>query len=286
MSEQIPSRLEPGLYLVATPIGNARDITLRALDVLGAADVLVAEDTRVLRKLMAIHGVPIKDRHIMAYHDHSSEAVRRRILQAVADGQAVAYASDAGTPMVADPGFVLVRDGLEQGLLVTSVPGPSAALAALSIAGLATDRFLFAGFVPSTKGSRRALFVELGSVPATLIVFDTPRRCLANLKEAAAILGEGRRFAVCREVTKRFEEVRRGTLGEVEDVLDDMPIKGECVVVIERGTPQSGEADLDTALSDALRDMSVKDAAAQVSADLGIPRRAVYQRALELARDA
>lgn len=279
------SSLPVGLYLVATPIGNARDITLRALDVLREADVLAAEDTRVLRKLLAIHGVPLGERRVVAYHDHSSEGARRGLLDAVDEGKSVAYTSDAGMPLIADPGYALVRDAVDRGITVTSVPGASASLAALSLSGLPTDRFLFAGFVPAAKGARTRFFEELSDIPATLVIFDTPRRVLPNLKESAPILGADRRFTLCRELTKRFEDVRRGVLGAAADVLSDMPEKGECVVVIEKGANEATQVDLDEALTAALETMTVKDAAAKVAADLGIARRDAYQRALSMERD-
>ena len=285
MPDQAPTSLPAGLYLVATPIGNARDITLRALDVLTAAEILVAEDTRVLRKLLAIHGVAIRDRKVQSYHDHSPDRIRSMILNAVKDGAAVAYTSDAGMPLIADPGFALVRDAVDMGLTVTSVPGPSAALTGLSISGLATDQFFFAGFIPSAKGARAKFLTDLANVPATLVLYVTPRRVLESLNQAATILGPDRRFAVCRELTKRFESVLRGRLGDAASVLADMPEKGECIVVIEYVPAEVNDADVESALTTALDTMSVKDAASHVASALGVARRDVYQRALELTRD-
>jgi 16S rRNA (cytidine1402-2'-O)-methyltransferase len=207
-----PKKLTPGVYLLATPIGTARDITLRALDILASADVLVAEDTRSLRKLMDIHGVPLGDRPVLSYHDHNGTQMRPRLLGLLADGKSLAYASEAGTPMVADPGFDLVRAAREAGHEVVSAPGPSAVVTALTLAGLPTDRFMFAGFLPNAKGARRKALEELREIPATLAFYESPKRVAAMLKEAADVLGPDREAAVCRELTKKFEEVLRGPL--------------------------------------------------------------------------
>lgn len=273
--------LPPGLYLVATPIGAARDITLRALDTLASADVLAAEDTRTLRKLMEIHGISLNDRHVLAYHDHNGPAMRPRLLAALAEGKSIAYASEAGTPLVADPGFVLAREAAAQGLPVFAAPGPSAVLAALTVAGLPSDRFLFAGFLPTTAGARRKTLAELAPVPATLIFFESPKRCSETIREMSSIFGEERQAAVCRELTKKFEEVKRGTLAELAEAVDG-PLKGEIVIVVDRARSVAGPEERDAALSEALKTMRVKDAARQVADDLGLPRREVYQAALKL----
>ncbi len=227
--------LAPGLYLVSTPIGAARDITLRALDILRSADVLAAEDTRTLRHLMSIHGVPLNDRKVIAYHDHNGPRIRPKLIAKIRQGCSVAFASDAGTPSIADPGFVLVREALAEGLPVTSAPGPSAAIAALTISGLPTDRFYFAGFPPAAQGARRRFLEELLAIPATLILYESPNRLDKLLSEARSVFGGERDVAICRELTKRFEEVRRGSLGEFESLLSDMPRKGEIVVLVDRG---------------------------------------------------
>jgi 16S rRNA (cytidine1402-2'-O)-methyltransferase len=205
-----PARLAAGLYVVATPIGAARDITLRALDILGTAEVLAAEDTRSLQRLMEIHGIRRAGRELLAYHDHNAAAQRPRLLAAVAAGRSVALVSDAGTPLVADPGFKLVAEAVAQGLPVWAAPGASALLAALAVAGLPTDRFLFAGFPPPKAGLRARMMGELAAVPATLVFYESPRRLAASLAAMAEALGPDRPAAVCRELTKRFEEVRRG----------------------------------------------------------------------------
>lgn len=276
--------LPPGLYLVATPIGTARDITLRALDTLASADMLAAEDTRTLRKLMEIHGIHLGDRQILAYHDHNGPAMRPRLLGALAEGKSIAYASEAGTPLVADPGFVLAREAASRGLPVFAAPGPSAVLAALSVAGLPSDRFLFAGFLPTGTSARRRILEELAPVPATLIFFESPKRCSETVKEMATTLGEERQAAICRELTKKFEEVRRGSLAELSEGLDG-PLKGEVVLVVDRNRRAAGPGERDVALRRALATMRVKDAARQVADDLGLPRREVYQAALKLEGD-
>lgn len=272
----------PGLHLVATPIGAARDITLRALDVLAGADVLAAEDTRTLRHLMEIHGIALAGRPLVAVHDHNEAGVTPRILGALAAGKSVAYASEAGTPLVSDPGFGLVRAAAEAGHPVHAVPGPSAVLAALTVAGLPTDRFLFAGFPPAAAGDRARFLAGLAATEATVVLYESPRRVARTLREMAEVFGPDRRAALCRELTKRHEEVRRAPLGELAAALADQEVKGEIVLVVDRAAPaQAGAEDVDSALENALKSMSVKDAVAFVSQTLNVPRRRVYQRALE-----
>lgn len=278
------SGLAPGLYLVATPIGSARDITLRALDVLRDAEVLVAEDTRTLRHLMEIHGVPLNGRRVLAYHDHNGPRMRPRVLEELEQGRSVAYASDAGTPLVADPGYALARAVREAGHLVTTAPGPSAVLAALSLSGLPTDRFLFAGFLPPAAGARRSALQDLATTPASLVFFETAKRCSRTVSEMLSVLGD-RDAALCRELTKRFEEVRQGRLSEILDGLASDPPRGEIVIVVDRDRSSATEEDVKTALETAMRDMSVKDAAKMVSEATGMARRDVYQLALRLGGD-
>lgn len=277
--------LPSGLYFVATPIGTARDITLRALDVLASADVIAAEDTRSLRKLMEIHGVPLNNRHIVAYHDHSGAGARAKLLAALDDGQSVAYASEAGMPLIADPGYDLSRAAAEAGHLVTVAPGPSAALAALTLAGLPTDAFFFAGFLPNASGARRKRLEELAAVPGTLIFYESPKRVAASLRDMAEVLGD-RPAALCRELTKKFEEIRRDTLATLATGLEDAPVKGEIVVLVDRHRGDSvSDGDLDTDLRAALQGNSVKDAAAIVAEMHNMPRRKIYQLALEIAKE-
>ena len=280
-SAHLVTPLAPGLYLVATPIGAARDITLRALDILASADVLAAEDTRTLRHLMEIHGIPLGDRPLVACHDHNEAQASPRLLAAIAAGKSVAYASEAGTPMVSDPGFPLARAAIAAGVMVTAAPGPSAVLCALTVAGLPTDRFLFAGFAPSTKAARRSFLQELANLPATLVLYESPKRINQILSDLCDIFGESRNMALCRELTKRFEEVIRGTLDEVRLACLDRDLKGEVVLVLGRGEKVvSDAATVEAALDRALTNMTVKDAASAVAEAFGLPRRDVYQMAL------
>ncbi len=278
--------LSPGLWFVGVPIGTARDITLRALDVLASADVLVAEDTRSLRKLMDIHGVPLDGRRIEALHEHSKAGQVTRLVARAAGGESVAYASEAGMPLIADPGFELGREARAAGVPVTCAPGPSAVVTALVIGGLPTDAFHFGGFLPATRTARQRALQELAGVQATLVLYESPKRVGALLADAAEVLGAERQGSVCREITKRFEDVKTGTLGELAETYSSETPKGEIVVLIGRSEAVAvKELDIDSALSSALDDMSVKDAAAFVAETLGVQRRRVYQRALELARD-
>lgn len=278
-------KLAPGLYFVATPIGTARDITLRALDVLASADVLAAEDTRSLRKLMEIHGVPLAGRRIIAYHDHSGSGAQAKLLDEVAAGKAVAYASEAGMPLIADPGFELSRAAAEAGHMVTCAPGPVAAATALTLAGLPTDAFFFAGFLPNASAARKRRLEELREIPGTLIFYESPKRVAASLADMAAVLGN-RPAALCRELTKKFEEVRRAPLADLAANLAEQPVKGEIVLLVDRAqAAEISERDLQSDLQAALQDNSVKDAAAIVAELHGLPRRKVYQLALQQAKE-
>ncbi|MAQ83200.1 MAG: 16S rRNA (cytidine(1402)-2'-O)-methyltransferase [Maritimibacter sp.] len=277
-------QLPAGLYFVATPLGAARDITLRALDVLASADVLAAEDTRTLRHLMQLHGIAVGDRPMIAYHDHNGAEVRPRLIRMMQEGKSVAYASEAGTPLVADPGYPLARETVSEGIKVVPVPGPSAVTAALTVAGLPTDRFLFAGFPPAAAGARKSWMAEIARVPATLVIYESPKRINRTLYELCEVAGGERQAAVCRELTKRFEETLRGTLADLAAATAERPPKGEIVLVVDRGREEATEQDMETALRAALEDMSVKDAAAAVAGALGLPKRDVYQAALRLDR--
>lgn len=275
--------LPPGLYLVATPIGNLGDISRRALDALRRADRIACEDTRVTRKLLSAEGIATP---LSAYHDHSSPRDRRRLLQAVAEGQAIALVSDAGTPLVSDPGFKLVREAIAEGLPVTALPGPSAPLVALLLSGLPSDRFFFGGFLPAKSGARRSELQELRGLNASLIFFEGAQRLAACLKDMAAVFG-AREAAVARELTKLHEELRRGSLDALAAHYEEAGApRGEIVIVV--GPPAAAEAgadfDLDGALGAALRHASLRDAAATVATASGLPRRQVYARALELAK--
>ncbi|WP_026757288.1 16S rRNA (cytidine(1402)-2'-O)-methyltransferase [Sediminimonas sp.] len=276
---------EAGLYLVAVPIGAARDITLRALDLLASADVIAAEDTRAMRRLMDIHGVALGDRPLLAYHDHNGARVRPRLLAELEAGKSVVYASEAGSPLVADPGYALARDAREAGHRVTTAPGPSAVIAALTVGALPTDRFLFAGFLPNATGQRKSALAELSEVPATLVFYESPKRLAAMLRDAAAVLGEGRKASVCRELTKRFEEVIPGTLSELAAHFNETTVKGEIVVLVDRGhSPIIKEDDLNHLLEAALESHSLRDAVDAVTGQTGLPRRTVYKAALKIGR--
>lgn len=278
--------LTAGLYFVATPIGTARDITLRGLDILASADLIAAEDTRTARKLMEIHGIPLGERQVVAYHDHSGDKPTARLVAAVAAGQAVAYVSEAGTPLIADPGYELGVAMVGAGLPVTAAPGASAVITALTVSGLPTDRFAFIGFLPSTTAKRQTEIAELRDMPMTLIFYESPKRVRETLANLRDILGTGRRAVVCRELTKKFEEVSRGTLGELADLFADRSVKGEIVVLVGRGDPaQTDQLTVEGALRDALQTMRVKDAATAVAGAMGLPRRDVYQMALNMAKD-
>ncbi len=277
-------RLAAGLYFLATPIGAARDITLRALDILASADVLAAEDTRTLRHLMEIHGVALGDRPLVAYHEHNNDVALPRLMRAIAEGKSVAYASEAGTPLISDPGFQLGRAAIAEGHLVLSAPGASAVLCALTVSGLPSDRFLFAGFPPAAKGARQTFIRELAQMQATVILYESPKRVKALLDDLVQSLGEFRKAVVCRELTKRFEEVSRGTLGELAAAFDGREVKGEVVVLVDRAPEQVADAaTVEQALDQALTHMTMKDAAAAVAQAYGLPRRDMYQLALKRA---
>jgi 16S rRNA (cytidine1402-2'-O)-methyltransferase len=276
-------KLPAGLYLVATPIGSARDITLRALDILTSADVLVAEDTRTLRKLMEIHGVPLGDRQVLAYHDHNGAQMRPRLLSLLEQGLTMAYASEAGTPMIADPGFDLARAAHEAGYPVTAAPGPSAVVTALTLGGLPTDRFFFAGFLPNASGQRKTALRRYADIPGTLVFYESPKRIAAMLRDAAEVLGPDRQAAVCRELTKKFEEVIPGRLQDLAAICASRTLKGEIVVLIDRKSSENiHESDLEELLREALAGQTVRDAADAVATRTGLPRRQVYQMALKL----
>ena len=277
--------LSPGLYFVATPIGTARDITLRALDILASADVIAAEDTRSMRRLMEIHGVPLEGRRILAYHDHSGPAARAKLLAALGEGRSVAYASEAGMPLIADPGYDLSRAASEAGYPVTSAPGPSAVTTALTLAGLPTDAFFFDGFLPNAKGARRARLEALREIPGTLVFYESPKRVVASLADMAEVLGGERPAALCRELTKKFEQVRRGTLAALaEGAAEDAP-RGEIVILVDRGhLPNVSASDIESDLRTALETQTVRDAADLVARMHGQKRREVYQLALKLAK--
>ena len=275
--------LPPGLYLVATPIGSARDITLRALDILASCDLIAAEDTRTARKLMEIHGVPLGRRQVVAFHDHSGTGQVDRLVAEIAAGRSVACVSEAGTPLIADPGYELALAVQAAGLPVTAAPGASAVLTALAVGGLPTDRFAFLGFLSAADAQRRTQLAEVRDLPFTLVIYESPKRVHDLLSAGCDVLGEGRSAVVCRELTKKFEEVSRGTLGSLAADFADRSVKGEIVVLIGRaGAEVVAATDVEQALRDAMVTMRMKDAATAVAGALGLPRRQVYQMALTL----
>lgn len=270
----------PGLYLVATPIGNLADITLRALYILSAADIVLCEDTRVTRKLLAAYGITAQT---LAYHAHNAGKMQPVILDHLASGKRVALVSDAGTPMISDPGFAIARAAQEAGHYVTSLPGASSVVTALTLSGLPAEPFFFAGFLPSKKQAREKAAAELASLPATLVLLEAPHRLADSLASLASVLGD-RPAAIARELTKRHEEVKRGNLAELADYYANHGNpKGEIVLVIAPAetTPATAE-DLDSLLKTALLGQSVKEASADIAEATGLPRKEVYRRALEL----
>ena len=273
--------LDPGLYIVATPIGNLRDITLRAIDTLRAADEILAEDTRIARRLMDAHDIRTK---VTPYHDHNGAKRRPEILQKLSEGAVIAQISDAGTPMVSDPGWKLARDAMDAGHRVIPLPGASALLAGLVASGLASDRFMFCGVLPPKSGARQKALTDLAGVPGTLVFYESGPRLTDCLSDAASALGGEREAAVCRELTKLFEETRRGSLQSLADHYAEAGHpKGEIVVLV--GPPIKKQADdetVDTALRHALETQSVKQAAAEIADLFDLPKRQVYQRALAL----
>src|SRR5579864_3811526 len=275
------ARLAPGLHIVATPIGNLGDVTLRALAALAGADLIACEDTRVTRKLLDRYGIRTP---LTPYHDHNAAETRPKLLRRLDEGAALVLVSDAGTPLVSDPGYKLVRAVQDAGHSVTALPGASAVLAALAVAGLPTDQFLFAGFLPPKAGARRARIAELARIPATLVLFETGPRIAATLADLAAGLGRQRDAALCRELTKLHEEVRRGDLATLAAHYATEEPRGEIVLVV--GPPAAAEQpsaeDADALLRDALARTSLKAAVAEVAATTGLPRRQIYQRALAL----
>lgn len=275
--------LQSGLYVTGVPIGNASDITLRALDVLRGADAVAAEDTRVTGKLLAMHGISAK---MISYREENAARAIPAVLARLARGEAVALVADAGTPHVSDPGGSLVAAAAAAGHHVVAVPGPSALTAALSISGIQAKRTLFAGFLPATGGARRTELTALKALDAALVFFEAPHRIAETLADLAAVLGP-RPAVICRELTKRYEEARRGTLEDLAAMaLHEADLsRGEIVIVVAPGIAESAaasEALLDAALTKALTSMRVKDAADAVAGALNLPRRQVYARALEL----
>lgn len=270
----------PGLHLVATPIGNLGDVSLRALDVLRGADQIYCEDTRITARLLARHAIKTK---LRSYHDHNAEAMRPAILAALRRGERVALVSDAGTPLISDPGYKLVRAAIAEDLPVTAAPGPSAALAALILSGLPPDVFLFAGFLPKQQNARRAALARLAAIEATLIFYEAPARLAATLADMSDALG-ARQAAVARELTKLHEEVRRGRLADLAgDYRQNGPPRGEIVIVV--GPPEAARPDMDEVdrrLNATLGEHGVREAATRLALETGLPRKELYRRALAI----
>ena len=280
-------KLKSGLYLVATPLGSARDITLRALDVLHSCDAIVAEDTRLMRKLLNIHNIPINGRPLFSYNDFNGDRVRPKILSLLSSNKAVAYASDAGMPLIADPGYQLSKQAAERGFYVTSVPGASACLTALSLSGLPTDRFFFEGFLPVSTEKRREKLKELAQIPSTLIFYESPKRLLKVFNDLVAIMGENRRAVIARELTKKFEQIISGTLGELHAFTQKENLKGELVVLLDRPLSTGlTDKDVKAELSVVLDKMSLKDASNLVAAAHSLSKRYVYSLALSIRDDS
>ncbi len=279
------TRLAPGLHVVATPIGNLGDVTLRALATLNSADLVLCEDTRVTHKLLDRYGLKPK---LLAYHDHNAASVRPKIMKELQSGVAVALVSDAGTPLISDPGYKLVAEVLEAGLRVYPVPGASALLAALVASGLPTDRFFFEGFLPPKSGQRKNRLAELREIPATLVFYETGPRLADSLRDLAEMLG-AREAAVCRELTKTFEETRRGSLDALASHYETSGApKGEIVIVVSPPDPSAkivSSEELDEQLKRAMKRGSLKDAVAIVAEETGAKRRDVYARALALSEN-
>lgn len=284
-SESVPMaanvKIDSGLYVTATPIGNLGDMSERGRAVLAAVDLILCEDTRVSQKLLKHLAIATP---LQAYHEHNAAAVRPRILARLAEGARVALISDAGTPLISDPGFDLVREAVEADVPVTHLPGANAAVTALVLSGLPPDRFFFQGFLPPKAGRRRALLAELAGLPVTLIIYESPRRLATTLVEMTEVMGSDRRAAIARELTKMYEEVRRDTLGALAAYYQSAGApKGEVVIVVEGAIAESaGGEEIDAALQAALARASLKDAVAEVSASLNVPRKQVYGRALAL----
>ncbi len=273
----------PGLYIVATPIGNLGDLSPRAASVLAGVALIAAEDTRVTARLLAHIGCKTP---MQPYHDHNADQVRPRLIER-AHNEAVALVSDAGTPLISDPGFKLVRDARAAGVPIVTLPGPCAAVAALTLAGLPTDRFLFAGFLPSKQQARASAIAELAAIPATLVFYESATRLAASLSALAAGLGD-RQAAVSREISKRFEETLAGSLSELAARVAASPVRGEIVITVAAPgpAPLPTAQSLDVALVQALATSSLKSAVADITAALGLPRATVYARALELKNGA
>ncbi|MDA9581908.1 16S rRNA (cytidine(1402)-2'-O)-methyltransferase [Amylibacter sp.] len=277
-------KLDSGLHILATPIGTANDITIRALNILRDADILVAEDTRVLRKLMEIHGINLNGRKILSYHDYNGEVQRPKLIALIKEGKVLAYASDAGTPLIADPGFSLTKLAIQNNIRVHAAPGASALLTALCLAGLPTDNFFFGGFLGSKSSQRIKNLQKIQNLDATIVYYESPKRTLSTLKDISKIFGNDRLISVCREMTKKFEEVIRGTVDQVIDEIKSRhSFKGEVVIVLGPPTKKEiSDEEIYSALQIALQEYRIKDAATQISEQFGVPKKRSYEMALRI----
>lgn len=286
MGPTLPS-IRAGLYIVATPIGTASDLSMRAIDLLSFGNVLVAEDKRVLLKLMKIHGIKLERRPLMSYNEHTGQEKRIKILQILKDKNSVVFVSDAGTPLVADPGYRLVSEVLAEGVYVTAIPGPSAVLTALTISGLPTDKFLFGGFIPTRAEAKRVFLAKYLNLSVTLVLYESAVRLIKTLNELLSFCDKNRKIAVCRELTKKFEDVQRGTLKDVVAYFSTQAkVKGEIVIVISPCEPRTFNNDqINDFLIDAMDYMSLKDAVSFVSKRLNISKKIIYKEGLRIQKD-
>ena len=275
-------RLEPGLYVVATPIGNLGDVTIRALETLSGATLIACEDTRMTRRLLERYGIAAR---MQAYHEHNAREAGERLLAAIEGGASVALVSDAGTPLISDPGSRLVAEARRRGIAVWPIPGACAPIAALSAAGLPTQAFLFAGFLPHKQGERSRRLRELAHLPVTLAFFESPNRLARSLADLAEIMGEARELAICREITKLHEETIRGTAGELARNLAQRDVKGEVVLLVAPPAEEAAGPDPEALLRELLADHGTREAAVIAAEATGLARRDLYRLALELGRE-
>lgn len=275
--------LDPGLYIVSIPIGRARDITLNGLDVLASADIIVAEDTRMIKKLLNIYSIPLSGLKLISYHDHNAKKQIPKILDFLELGSRVAFVSDAGTPLISDPGYLLVKEIAKKGFLVTSAPGPSAVLAALTVSGLPTDKFMFCGFLPNQKTARSKYIMSCNIPATTLIFFETSNRIIACLDDMISQFGTEREIVVCRELTKKFETIYRGSAIQVREQLNKDTIKGEIVLLISPGVAEKSNIDeIERSLIKLMDSHSLKESVQIVATNFNVSKKTIYQMALKL----
>ena len=275
--------LDPGLYIVSIPIGRARDITLNGLDVLASADIIVAEDTRMIKKLLNIYSIPLSGLKLISYHDHNAKKQIPKLLDFLELGSRVAFVSDAGTPLISDPGYLLVKEIAKKGFLVTSAPGPSAVLAALTVSGLPTDKFMFCGFLPNQKTARSKYIMSCNIPATTLIFFETSNRIIACLDDMISQFGTEREIVVCRELTKKFETIYRGSAIQVREQLNKDTIKGEIVLLISPGVAEKSNIDeIERSLIKLMDSHSLKESVQIVATNFNVSKKTIYQMALKL----